>query len=94
MSDARDSFQDAKWRVVLSNVLLNLTASLATTELKASVISIPTSDEATKIVESFDDDVLQEWKNGVKKGVNEQDWEDLIHHGAYSFESGFRIRSS
>ncbi|KAF8324798.1 hypothetical protein F5887DRAFT_1022029 [Amanita rubescens] len=66
------------WPDLLSDVLGRLTLELASTDMKNKVIANLTFDHADKIVKSFDEDQLEAWKVGVRKGVKENDWTNLI----------------
>jgi len=71
------------WRSLISGVVMSLTIALATTDAKSSVIAEPTSTGAEAIVDSFNEKELGEWKIGVQRGVETNDWTGLITHRTY-----------
>jgi hypothetical protein len=74
---------NSQWRDLFSDVLMSLTLRLATTDLKTSIIPPQDLDGSDNIVKGFNNDDLREWKDGVQKGVKEDDWTDLIAHRMY-----------
>jgi hypothetical protein len=70
-------------RVLLRDVLWYLTRELASTNMKGSVIVNLTLERANDIVRSFNEDELEQWKVGVRNGVEKNDWIDLIVHRTY-----------
>jgi hypothetical protein len=56
---------------------------LAATDAKSSVIAAPNSPDAEAIVNSFNEKELGEWKVGVRRGVETNDWTGLIKHRTY-----------
>jgi hypothetical protein len=71
---------DSQWRELFLDILMYLTDALAATDLKGSVIAPRISSQADEIVKGFTEKEEQEWKDGVRKGVKEGDWADLIAH--------------
>ena len=71
------------WPSILSDVLMHLTSELASTDMKNKVIADLTLDRANKIVKSFDEDQLEEWKVGVQNGVKGNNWTNLIERRTY-----------
>jgi hypothetical protein len=57
-----------------------LVGALAKTRLQSSIISFRDHFETHDFVGQFTDDELEEWKNGLRKAVKENDWTDLIDH--------------
>jgi hypothetical protein len=72
----------SQWQDLFSDVLIRITRELAVTSMKDSVIS-PKHEQADDIVKNFNDGELEEWKVAVRKGVEENDWTDLIGHRMY-----------
>jgi len=73
------------WLELLSTILSHLTAELAFTNMKGSVIASPNPERANDIVKSFNEDELKQWKVGVRNGVEKNDWVDLIAHHTLHF---------
>jgi len=74
---------EADWQMILSDILMHLTSELASTNMKNKVIANLTLHRANKIVESFDEDQLEEWKVGMQDAVKGNDWTNLIEHRTY-----------
>ena len=74
---------DSSWRPLLSDVLVHLTSHLLATEMERSVIASQTAEHANDIMSGFNEDDLEEWKAGVRNGVERNDWIDLIEHRTY-----------
>lgn len=73
-------------RRLISEVLICLTIALQATEAKTSVIALPNFDDADAIVDTLNEKELGEWKDGVRHGVEENDWKGLIKHRTYIFD--------
>ena len=69
---------DVSWCELLESVLLTLTAKLASSTLKSKVIGPLTYQEAEDIVSGFSGQQLNKWKEATQKGVEKDDWIDLI----------------
>ena len=78
---------NSAWQDVFSDVLGLLTGILATTNVKNSVIAL-TTEQAEQIVKNFNTEEMKEWKEGVQKGVEKNDWTDLVSHRTYHPVSG------
>ena len=76
---------DSVWLYLLSEVLEVLTGALASTNLKGSIITSPGSHGAEEFVKHFNNEVFEEWKAGVREGVENNDWGRLISHRMTSF---------
>jgi hypothetical protein len=74
---------DSLWWDVLSDILMYLTQELESTNMKGSVIANLTLKRADDILKSFNEDELEQWKVGVRNGVERNDWVDLIAHRTY-----------
>jgi hypothetical protein len=64
---------------------------LPTTDIKGSVIVAATRPQADELVRGLDDDEVKEWKDGVQKGVMNNNWADLIAHRTYHSASDRRM---
>jgi hypothetical protein len=71
------------WQPLISDVLVCLTATLVATDAKSSFIAEPNDTGAKVIVEGFNEKELEEWKVGVQRGVEMNDWSGLITHRTY-----------
>ena len=70
---------DVSWCELLESVLLTLTAKLASSTLKSKVIGPLTYQEAEDLVSGFSGEQLNKWKEATQKGVEKDDWTDLIN---------------
>jgi hypothetical protein len=73
----------SRWQSLISNILTYLAGTLAATDVKGSVIATPTYEVAQDIVNSFNETEFGEWKVGVRRGVETNDWRGLITHRTY-----------
>jgi hypothetical protein len=71
------------WQGLLSRVLLVLTTILATTSLKRKVIGPLGLGEAEAMVSGFNGEQRKKWKDAMQKGVETDEWADLIQLGMY-----------
>ena len=71
------------WQPLILVILIYLTRELSETDLKESIITSPSLGSAETLVSCFKDTELEEWKAGIKKGMNDDDWSDLITHRMY-----------
>ena len=71
------------WHPLISSVLMYLTRALAATDAKSSFIAAQNSTDAEAIVQGFNKKELGEWKVGVRRGVETNDWTSLITHRTY-----------
>jgi hypothetical protein len=69
---------ESAWRLLVSDVFSQLMDALESTNMKGSVIGRIPFSQAKRIVESFNTQEMNEWQEGVWKGVDKNDWEDLI----------------
>jgi len=74
---------DLFWPPLISTILVCLTAVLSKTDIKDSIITTPSMPIGVNLVNSFTDEELEEWKTGARKGIESNDWKDLITHRAY-----------
>lgn len=78
-------YDESRWRDLLSDVLMCLTKELASTDMKGSVIVPLTPHGAHEFVNRFKKEVFEEWKVGVREGVENNDWTRLIAHRTTRF---------
>jgi hypothetical protein len=79
-------YDESMWLDLLSTVLIHLTGALASTNMKGSVIaSWQNFDGAEEFVKCFNNEVFEEWKVGVREGVENNDWTRLIAHRTTGF---------
>jgi hypothetical protein len=81
-----DEATDEEWIVVFSHVLGELVSELTKTELKNDIIAAPSSSEKFDIVRGFNEKEVEQWKVGVRNGVENDDWSTLIMHRTYISE--------
>jgi hypothetical protein len=62
------------------DVLAYLAEQFEATDMKDTVIARPNPKRAADIVNGFNEDELEQWKAGVRNGVENNDWTDLIMH--------------
>jgi hypothetical protein len=74
---------DSLWWDINLDVLIYLVQELASTSMKHSVIASPNAERANDIVKSFNEDELEQWKVGVRNGIERNDWTDLLVHRTY-----------
>jgi hypothetical protein len=90
----KDRIRDAEddiWRNVLADVLRFLTEELSITDLRGRTIGARSFHQAKDLVETFNDEEIQEWKSGLQKGLKDNDWLDLVTHRTHHFVSGGQI---
>jgi len=78
---------DPEWRILLSEILGPLTNALQATDRSDIIISPLNEREADGTVDGFNNEVFEEWKLGVRKGVKGE-WDDLIEHRMHYFALG------
>jgi hypothetical protein len=81
VKEARDD--DTLWRDLISDVLMHLLGELASTNMKGSMIASPNPERADDIVKSFNEAELEQWKVGMRNGVEKNNWIELIAHRTY-----------
>ena len=79
MASNNDSVQ---WNL-RADVLMHLTSELASTNMKGAVIPSPNFSGALAILKTFTKNELDQWKNGIQNGVENNDWNDLLTHRKY-----------
>ena len=81
---ARKAEADSDNPRLLADVLVCLTHELEKTDLKNSVIAIPTFDGSYRIITDFNTEQLRLWKAGMRSGLETGDWAELIKHRKYT----------
>jgi hypothetical protein len=81
MDMAKDD--ESKWTDLIQIVLSALTSSMESTDRTSDFIGPQTLLQAEQIVDDFSDEYFREWKDGVQKGINNDDWEDLLKHRTF-----------
>jgi hypothetical protein len=76
---------DSLWQPLLSDVLMHLTCRLEATDMKSKVIASLPVNRAIEMVMSFSNDVFEQWKVGVRDGVENNHWKGLIEHRTTRF---------
>jgi hypothetical protein len=72
---------DSEWRDFFPAVIV------AITNRKISAILPQSEDDSIKITNSLSENELKEWKDGVRKGLKDGDWTDLINHREFPITS-------
>jgi hypothetical protein len=73
---------DDIWRhSLIPGVLFMLTSELSKTSSKWKFIPPPSLPDSTQMVIDFTEEVLNDWRSGMLKGVKENDWTPLIKLG-------------
>ena len=80
MMDTGDD--NSKWRNLFSQVLQLVTVELSKTILQSNVTLV---GDIHKLVTSLEADEIEEWKDAVRKGAEEGDWDQLITHCMHCF---------
>ena len=70
---------------VVSDVFEFLVDELSRTALRDNVITPLFRADVLKLVEGFSDKDIEFWKAGIRKGVEENNWVDLIMHRTCHF---------
>ena len=76
---------ESLWGVLAKDVLMHLTSQLAATYFHGDIIASQTLEGAERLVKSFKKAEFEQWKDGVRTGVERKDWSDLIAHRTYIF---------
>jgi len=71
------------WQRLLQDVVSSLTSELEDTELKGKVIEPLNWQESFAMVNNFNKEVLNKWKDGTWVGLKQGDWTGLINLGMY-----------
>jgi hypothetical protein len=83
LAEAQNDDTQSEWWGLFIDVLTFLLMELSTTNLKGSVIPPLNYNDADSLVNDLTDKEFKEWVNCVQKGVEKNDWEDLIVHRTY-----------
>jgi len=84
--------ESLRWREIANDdlspyVLILLTSELASTNMGETFISSPNLDGALAVLKTFTQNELDQWENGIRNGVENNDWNDLIMHRKYISDS-------
>ena len=71
------------WLQFIAAALRALTKELATTELRSRVITSLSAKDALSMIQGCSKEELRQLKDGVRSGLEKNDWGDLIKHRAY-----------
>jgi hypothetical protein len=74
-----NAVNDESWKWLISNVLVYLIAVMKSTDDYGDIIDCQPL-QADQMVDNFSDQYFKEWKEGVRKGIQHGDWEDLLEH--------------
>ncbi|KAF8501239.1 hypothetical protein BU17DRAFT_72018 [Hysterangium stoloniferum] len=84
-----------KDRLLLSSQALEyLLLEVAKTKFKGSVIAAPGFQERGDILRSFNTKEAEQWNAGMRKGVEKDDWRNLITHHTYILDYRKSLQSS
>ena len=86
LQEAEDD--ESEWNELSTEILCYLSNILEKTGRK-SVIPPQTFRQAENIVAGLTGRSLEQWKDGVRKGVKVSKWEDLVHHRACCRKGSF-----
>jgi Mg/Co/Ni transporter MgtE len=68
---------------LMSSVLVVITRLLSRTDLKAIVLPELDDDEAAGVLADFTADEINQFKDGLRKGVVDKNWSDLVAHRTF-----------
>jgi hypothetical protein len=68
---------------LMSSVLVVVTRLLSRTDLKAIVLPELDNDEAAGVLAGFTADEINQFKDGLRKGVVDKNWADLVAHRTF-----------
>jgi len=75
------SVEDTLWpNLIIPNILMSITQELAQTDMRGGVIADVTISRAMHMVKSFSKEELEQWKTGIRNGVETGDWSSIIEH--------------
>ncbi|KDR72943.1 hypothetical protein GALMADRAFT_252299 [Galerina marginata CBS 339.88] len=66
--------------LMFKNILQHLTFELESTSLRYKVLPSLNAVEAKKTLASFSEAELEQWKAGVRRGIEEKNWASLVEH--------------
>ena len=81
----------ANLKMLSSYILAHLVQLLSTTSAKASTFQPLTAQQAQGVIDGFNDHELDEWKAGLQKGFQDNDWSGLIAHRTSQFAFKRRV---
>ena len=76
---------DSQMRYLMSSVLAVITRLLSRTDLKAIVLPELDDAEVADVLAGFTPDEINEFKDGLRKGLVDKDWADLVAHRTFQF---------
>ena len=74
------------WQYIFERILVEITHTLASTNRKGEFINELTLTQAREILKGFSPEDIKIWRDGVRKGLKDGNWEDLIHHRACTYD--------
>jgi hypothetical protein len=74
------------WEHFHTDALVGIAGVLAKTNQKDQFIDPLIHDQALEIVKRFSAEDNKVWEDSMRKGLEDGNWEDLIHHRACSYE--------
>lgn len=74
---------DSLWGGLFRDIVVDLTSQLAAAHTGDFTIINQTVESAERLVKSFKTAEFEEWKVGVRTGVESKDWSDIITHRTY-----------
>ena len=86
MQLADDHDVEYGWQSFFRIVVFDVTSALALTDRKGEFIHALNGEEAGKIVERFSQEDIKILRDGVRKGIKDGIWEDLIRHRACTYD--------
>jgi hypothetical protein len=72
-----------RMEMLMSSVLVVITRLLSRTDLKAIVLPKLDEDEAAGVLAGFTADEINQFKDGLRKGVVDKNWADLVAHRTF-----------
>jgi hypothetical protein len=75
---------DSQMEDLMSSVLVVITRLLSRTDLKAIVLpEVDDDDSAAGVLADFTADEINQFKDGLRKGVVDKNWADLVAHRTF-----------
>ena len=87
----RAAGDNSRWQSLLVDVMIYLTSELEATDMKGSVIACTFLTRALEMVKSFNNDVFEQWKAGVRDGVEKNCWKGLMEHRTNPLPAYFHL---
>lgn len=73
----RQCYELRDWQPAVHNVLLSLLVALGATHLRTHFLQL-SPEQISEFVENLTVEELEDWKNAVQKGLNEENWADAV----------------